>query len=69
MVMNLLETMKERILIGDGAMGTLLYSHGVDLCFEELNLTHPDQVLHIHQGLYRGRCGYYSNEYVWRQLY
>jgi len=41
--------MKERILIGDGAMGTLLYSHGVDLCFEELNLTHPDQVLHIHQ--------------------
>ncbi|KAA0941695.1 bifunctional homocysteine S-methyltransferase/methylenetetrahydrofolate reductase [Sporosarcina sp. ANT_H38] len=47
--MNLLETMKERILIGDGAMGTLLYSHGVDLCFEEMNLTHPDQVLHIHQ--------------------
>lgn len=47
--MNLLETLKERILIGDGAMGTLLYAHGVDLCFEELNLTHPDQVLHIHQ--------------------
>ncbi|WP_124070384.1 bifunctional homocysteine S-methyltransferase/methylenetetrahydrofolate reductase [Filibacter tadaridae] len=47
--MNLLDTLKERILIGDGAMGTLLYSHGVDLCFEELNLTHPDQVLHIHQ--------------------
>lgn len=46
---KLLDTMKERILIGDGAMGTLLYSHGVDLCFEELNLTHPDQVLHIHQ--------------------
>lgn len=41
--------MKERILIGDGAMGTLLYSHGVDRCFEELNLTHPNQVLHIHQ--------------------
>ncbi|XKI14101.1 bifunctional homocysteine S-methyltransferase/methylenetetrahydrofolate reductase [Sporosarcina sp. ANT_H38] len=49
MSVNLLETMKERILIGDGAMGTLLYSHGVDLCFEEMNLTHPDQVLHIHQ--------------------
>ena len=48
-VVNLLDTMKERILIGDGAMGTLLYSHGVDRCFEELNLTHPDQVLHIHQ--------------------
>ena len=41
--------MKERILIGDGAMGSLLYSHGVDRCFEELNLTHPEQVLQIHQ--------------------
>ncbi|WP_342506572.1 bifunctional homocysteine S-methyltransferase/methylenetetrahydrofolate reductase [Sporosarcina sp. FSL K6-2383] len=46
---NLLETMKERILIGDGAMGTLLYTNGVDRCFEELNLTHPEQVLNIHQ--------------------
>jgi methionine synthase / methylenetetrahydrofolate reductase(NADPH) len=46
---NLLDTLKERILIGDGAMGSLLYSHGVDRCFEELNLTHPDQVLHIHK--------------------
>ena len=46
---NLLDTLKERILIGDGAMGSLLYSHGVDRCFEELNLTHPEQVLHIHQ--------------------
>ena len=46
---NLLGTLKERILIGDGAMGSLLYSHGVDRCFEELNLTHPDQVLHIHK--------------------
>ncbi len=46
---NLLDTLKERILIGDGAMGSLLYSHGVDRCFEELNLTHPNQVLHIHK--------------------
>ena len=30
-------------------MGSLLYSHGVDRCFEELNLTNPDEVLHIHQ--------------------
>ncbi len=49
MSLNLLATMKERILIGDGAMGTLLYTNGVDRCFEELNLTHPEQVLHIHQ--------------------
>lgn len=37
------------MLIGDGAMGTLLYSYGIDRCFEELNLTHPDQVLHVHK--------------------
>lgn len=47
--MNLLDTLKERILIGDGAMGSLLYSHGVDRCFEELNLTHAEQVQHIHE--------------------
>ena len=37
-LLKLLDTMKERILIGDGAMGSLLYSYGVDRCFEELNL-------------------------------
>lgn len=46
---DLLESLKEKILIGDGAMGSLLYSYGVDRCFEEHNLTHPEQVLHIHQ--------------------
>lgn len=45
----MLKTLKERILVGDGAMGSLLYSYGVDRCFEEHNLTHPEQVLHIHQ--------------------
>ncbi len=47
--MNLLDSLKERILIGDGATGTLLYSYGVDRCFEELNLTHPDDIFHIHE--------------------
>jgi len=47
--LKLLETLKKRILIGDGAMGSLLYSHGVDRCFEELNLTHPEQILQIHK--------------------
>lgn len=46
---DLLKTMKERILIGDGAMGSLLYSYGVDRCFEEHNITHPEQVLQIHE--------------------
>lgn len=47
--MDLLDAISKRILIGDGAMGTILYSHGVDQCFEELNLTHPEQVLHVHE--------------------
>lgn len=48
-MLNLLNSLKESILIGDGAMGTLLYSFGIDRCFEELNLTHPDDILHVHQ--------------------
>lgn len=47
--MNLRDTLESRILIGDGAMGSLLYAHGVDRCFEELNLTHPEQILQIHK--------------------
>lgn len=47
--MGLLEDLKERIVIADGAMGTLLYSHGVDRCFEELNLSKPDEIVHIHE--------------------
>lgn len=47
--MNLLDTLEKQILIGDGAMGSLLYAHGVDRCFEELNLTHPEQILQIHK--------------------
>ncbi|WP_191562342.1 bifunctional homocysteine S-methyltransferase/methylenetetrahydrofolate reductase [Metabacillus idriensis] len=47
--MTLLEDLKNRILIGDGAMGTLLYSHGVDRCFEELNLSKPDEILNVHK--------------------
>lgn len=30
-------------------MGTILYSHGVDQCFEELNLSNPEQVEHVHE--------------------
>lgn len=46
--MGLLERLKTDILIGDGAAGTLLYSYGIDRCFDQLNLTHPDEVLRIH---------------------
>lgn len=36
-------------MIGDGAMGTILYAHGVDSSFEALNLTHPDQIRNVHE--------------------
>ncbi len=40
-----------RVLFGDGAMGTMLYSGGVFInsCFEELVLSRPDKVRAIHQ--------------------
>ncbi len=47
--MNLLEALSEKVLIGDGAIGTLLYSYGIDRSFEELNRTHPEEILRIHQ--------------------
>ncbi|MBS2968345.1 bifunctional homocysteine S-methyltransferase/methylenetetrahydrofolate reductase [Metabacillus sp. KIGAM252] len=47
--MGFLEDLQNEILIADGAMGTLLYSHGIDRCFEELNLSNPDQVQSIHE--------------------
>ena len=47
--MGLLDELKQRVLIADGAMGTLLYSHGVDRCFEELNLSRPEEIAHIHE--------------------
>ncbi|ENH97709.1 bifunctional homocysteine S-methyltransferase/5,10-methylenetetrahydrofolate reductase protein [Gracilibacillus halophilus YIM-C55.5] len=47
--MTLLQKLQNEIVVGDGAMGTLLYSHGVDQCFESFNLTNPEQVQRIHQ--------------------
>ncbi|KXZ18859.1 bifunctional homocysteine S-methyltransferase/methylenetetrahydrofolate reductase [Bacillus nakamurai] len=47
--MGLLEDLQHRILIGDGAMGTLLYSYGIDRCFEELNVSKPEEIKRIHK--------------------
>lgn len=47
-MMNFRDELQKRILIGDGAMGTLLYSNGIDNCYEELNITHPDRIETIH---------------------
>jgi len=48
---SLLDTLRSEILVGDGAMGTLLYSRGVplDANFEHLNLVKPDLVRRVHQ--------------------
>ncbi len=49
--MNLLERLSTEIFLADGAMGTMLHSHGVsfDKCFDELNLTNPAAVAGIHR--------------------
>lgn len=47
---NLIDALQDRILIGDGATGTYLYSQGVasDHCLEEVNLTQPELVTRIY---------------------
>ncbi|WP_160722295.1 bifunctional homocysteine S-methyltransferase/methylenetetrahydrofolate reductase [Bacillus sp. USDA818B3_A] len=47
--MNLLEKLQNQILIADGAMGTLLYSFGLDSCSEELNISQAEQIQNIHR--------------------
>ncbi|MCY8855268.1 bifunctional homocysteine S-methyltransferase/methylenetetrahydrofolate reductase [Bacillus inaquosorum] len=47
--MGLLEDLQKQVLIGDGAMGTLLYSYGIDRCFEELNISKPEEIQRIHK--------------------
>lgn len=48
---NLTQILAKGIVIGDGAMGTMLYSKGVfvNTCFDELNLTNSGLVKEIHQ--------------------
>lgn len=44
------EALGSRVLLCDGAMGTMLYAKGFRMtrCFDELNLTHPDVVREVH---------------------
>ncbi len=46
------QKLERRIIVCDGAMGTMLYSKGISFnrCFDELNLTMPTQVKEIHLG-------------------
>src|SRR5688572_14981970 len=46
-----LDELDRRVLVCDGAMGTMLYAKGIFLnkSFDELNLTQPDLVAEVHQ--------------------
>ena len=45
-----LDALRQRVLVCDGAMGTMLYARGIFLnrCFDELNLTQPALVGDVH---------------------
>jgi methionine synthase / methylenetetrahydrofolate reductase (NADH) len=45
------ERIQQGVVVGDGAMGTMLYARGVFLnrCFDELNLSNPELVRGIHE--------------------
>jgi len=45
------DRLTNRVMVADGAMGTMLYSRGVFInrCFDELNLSAADMVKQIHQ--------------------
>jgi methionine synthase I (cobalamin-dependent)/5,10-methylenetetrahydrofolate reductase len=44
------DVLRDRIVLADGAMGTMLYGKGVfiNTCFDELNLTRPSLVQEVH---------------------
>src|ERR671936_1053079 len=48
---DFMETLAERVLVCDGAMGTMLYAKGVFInkSFDALNLAQPDLVAEVHQ--------------------
>jgi homocysteine S-methyltransferase len=50
-----LEAIDERVLVCDGAMGTMLYAKGVFInrCFDALNLTDPARVTEVHRDYIR----------------
>src|SRR5258708_5824109 len=50
-----LQELENRVLVCDGAMGTMLYARGIFLnrSFAELNLTQPDLVAEVHQAYVR----------------
>ncbi len=48
--MNFIDKINNEFIIGDGAMGTMLYSRGIFInrCYEELNISQPEVIKEIH---------------------
>ncbi|MSU62722.1 MAG: bifunctional homocysteine S-methyltransferase/methylenetetrahydrofolate reductase [Pedosphaera sp.] len=46
-----LDKLSQGVLVGDGAMGTLIYSRGIPLnvCFDELSVSQPEFIRRIHE--------------------
>ena len=46
-----LKKLQDSIVVCDGAMGTMLYAHGVFInrCFDELNISSPETVMDVHR--------------------
>lgn len=55
MARDFLAAIRERVLVADGAMGTMLYSRGIFInrCYDELNLSQPALIREIHQSYAR----------------
>src|SRR6266853_3181009 len=51
MLKPFIEALSDRVLVCDGAMGTMLYAKGVFInkSFDALNVTQPDLVAEVHQ--------------------
>ena len=46
---NLIERLENNVLVADGAMGTALYSNGLESCHEYNNISNPSAVEEIHR--------------------
>ena len=57
---SILERLAKQVIIGDGAMGTMLYSKGIYInrCFDELNLTNPELVRDVHRDYVAAGCDF-----------
>ena len=69
LVKPFLDALDDRVLVCDGAMGTMLYGKGVFInrCFESLNLTQPDLVVDVHERVPEGRRGRDRDQHLRRE--